>query len=751
MPRGRKKKFRLNLSPEAAATFVAVLMIISAFFSIISFFVDAPLTNAITTTMTKSFGFASFMIPFILMSFGLMHIRSIKIPGVGTRLMIGLLIGIFSLSGFFHLFMDKTQTLELAQRGVGGGIIGFYISSALESLASFIGAFFILLFLVLASVIFVFNFSFDQMFNFILEISNAIAEKFHFNFSSPFAGAVKESGNKLTVEPAPSVLKNFDSYPNNNSSDLDLDKESEKELPAPSFEVLAPISEPRSSKSANSISSLNSISTPSLPYSDKVYELPPLDILNDAVPFNVDRGDFNLNSRVIVETLNSFGIRTNVVGSPDFGPSVTRYRLETSPGTRIDKIANLHRDLAKALASPTGDVRIEAPIPNSSHIGIEVPNKIRTPVTFKEIILSDAAKGFKGSIPLFLGKDVGGNAMVYDVAKMPHLLVAGSTGSGKSVFLHSLMFSILFKKTPNEVKFILIDPKRVELSHYKGIPHLQAPVITEADKAVAAFGWLIEEMKRRMHSIESAKVRNIEEYNRNSGYYAMPYLVVIVDEMADLMLTNAQFIEKSITRIAQLARFTGIHLVMAVQRPSTNIITGVIKANIPCRISFNVTSQIDSRVVLDQGGAEKLLRKGDMLFAPQESAKPYRLQGALIESEEIHRLVEYLRNSGIEPKYAEDIFKSNFSGGGSSYSSVSDEDEELVEAAIELVRETQQASTTLLQRKLKLGFSRAARIIDILEERRIVGPAEGGNRGRKILIAPKSADEIFDEFESNQE
>ena len=337
---------------------------------------------------------------------------------------------------------------------------------------------------------------------------------------------------------------------------------------------------------------------------------------------------------------------------------------------------------------------------------------------------------------MFLGKDVGGKTYVDNIAKMPHMLIAGATGSGKSIFIHNIIFSCLFKANPQEVKFILVDPKRVELTHYAGIPHLLTPVVTDMDKAPSVFKWAVDEMERRYKLFEQAKVRNIDAYNEKSGIQVMPYIVIIVDELAEIMVRDPAGVEKSIIRLAQLARATGIHLVLAVQRPSTNIITGLIKANIPCRVAFNVASQVDSRVIIDQPGAEKLLGKGDMLFVPPDVAKPIRLQGALISDKEIADLVTFLKSQGVEPEYKEEVLEVPADGksGGSGSSTWGDDVDDKFDEAVEIIQSLGKASASLLQRKLAIGYARAARIIDDMEEKGIIGPAQGGSRAREVLM-----------------
>ncbi len=344
-------------------------------------------------------------------------------------------------------------------------------------------------------------------------------------------------------------------------------------------------------------------------------------------------------------------------------------------------------------------------------------------------------KGIKSKLGIVLGKDVAGKTYVYDISNMPHMLIAGATGSGKSIFIHNIMLSILYRSTPSEVKFILVDPKRVELNRYEGIPHLYTNVVTDMDKAPSVFKWAVAEMEKRYRYFEQARVSNIDKYNEKSGIQAMPYIVIVVDELGEIMMKDPAGVEKSIIRIAQLARATGIHLILAVQRPSINVVTGLIKANIPCRVAFNVTSQIDSRVIIDQPGAEKLLGKGDMLFVPPEANKPIRLQGAFVRYEEVDAVTDFLKKQGIDPDYNQEILNmtSDKIGKGGSSNWGNDVDE-LFDEAVEIVQSMGKASASLLQRKMKIGFARAARIIDEMEGKGIIGPSVSGSKARDVTL-----------------
>ncbi len=469
-----------------------------------------------------------------------------------------------------------------------------------------------------------------------------------------------------------------------------------------------------------------------------VWKYPPLALLSDKVGSSADRGDVKKYASVIEKTLDSFGVQARVA-EVNGGPAVTQYALEISAGIKISKITNLQHDLALALATPTGTVRVEAPIPGKSLVGIEVPNRSLEIVGLKNILASDEMAKHKSKLAVALGRDTSSKPMVVDLDKMPHVLIAGTTGSGKSILLSSVITSLLFRNSPDEMKLILIDPKRVELTNFNGIPHLLTPVITEPEKILSSLKWAMAEMDRRYKLFQSVGVRNITGYNEMSGFQALPYIVIVIDELADLMMFAPVEIEDAITRIAQLARATGIHLVVATQRPSVDVITGLIKANIPCRIAFNVSSMIDSRVILDGPGAEKLLGRGDMLFLPPDASKPMRIQGVFVQDGEINNLIKFLKESGIAPHYTTEVTemplgKWNNKGGDSS------DRDELFEEAVRTICQYDRASASLLQRRLKVGYARAARILDELEIAGIVGPGEG-SKPRDVLV--RNAEEYF--------
>src|SRR3989344_1139462 len=463
-----------------------------------------------------------------------------------------------------------------------------------------------------------------------------------------------------------------------------------------------------------------------------VWEFPPVSLLEKRVGGEADRGDVKKHAATIEKSLESFGIQARVV-EVNYGPAVTQYALEISLGTKLSKITALQNDLALALAAPTGQIRIEAPIPGRSLVGIEIPNRAPEFVPMRRMLQAEVMQKAKSKLTVALGLDVSGEPVIADIGKMPHVLIAGSTGSGKSICLNSFIATFLFRASPQEVKLILVDPKRVELTQYNGIPHLLTPVIVEPEKVVSALKWSIKEMERRYKLFAEVGARNIEMFNEMSGFQALPYLIIIVDELADIMLFAPSEVEDVITRLAQMARATGIHLVLSTQRPSVDVITGLIKANIPCRIAFNVSSMVDSRVILDMPGAEKLLGRGDMLYIPPDQAKPTRIQGAFVSEKEVRKLVGFLREKGPPVEYTEEVTKSPLVTRRAGVSSGADGRDSLFEEAIRIVCQHDRASASLLQRRLSIGYSRAARILDQLEEEGVVGHAEG-SKPRDVLI-----------------
>ncbi len=507
------------------------------------------------------------------------------------------------------------------------------------------------------------------------------------------------------------------------------------------------------------------------------YQLPPISLM-DPLPTSDSstRGpDVEAISRVLDSTLNEFGIEAEVVNA-EVGPVVTRYEVLPAPGVRVERISALQNNLALALKAIS--VRVQAPVPGKGVVGIEVPNPTAEIVYLRDILESKKWNRSKNHLPLFLGKDVGGNEMIYDLARMPHMLIAGATGAGKTVCMNSILTGLLMNRTPEELRLLLVDPKIVEFAAYNHLPHLVIPVVTDPKKVAIALRWAITEMENRYKMFSKVNVRNIESFNtrvvaKQEDLFeqttkddedsdipiTVPYLVIVIDELADLMLTAGPEIENSIARLAQLSRAVGIHMIIATQRPSVNVITGKIKANFPARIAFQVAQKVDSRTILDAIGADKLLGRGDMLLLPPATGKLTRGQGALVHDHEINRIVDFIKQQGepVYEKQIEDQIKRAASGGGSGAQSdnMSNEDDELLEQAVAIIRETGRASTSSLQRRLRIGYNRAGRLMDVLEEKGIVGPPRGSDP-REILIdldgeIPDNANSDFEDTDTEEE
>lgn len=599
----------------------------------------------------------------------------------------------------FILVVLSVSSLAAAVKFEKGGLIGQTLWSQLASFVSSLGAVGLLLVVFLVGLVVLFNTSLQQIFGIFGWIFNSLQKTLKSIFDRPRTFEAKH---------IPIKVSGVDERP------------AHKPQPVVQKEPV-----------------IADVLVQNVAGQSKIWKYPPVNLLSDKVGTPAQRGDVKRNASVIEKTLDSFGVQARVA-EVNGGPAVTQYALEISAGTKISKIANLQHDLALALATPTGTVRIEAPIPGKSLVGIEVPNHSLEIVGLKQVLASDEMRQHKSKLAVALGRDTSSKPMIVDIDKMPHVLIAGTTGSGKSVMMNAFIASLLFRNSPDALKMILIDPKRVELTSYNGIPHLLTPVITEPEKILSSLKWAMAEMDRRYKLFQSVGVRNITGYNEMSGFQALPYIVIVIDELADLMMFAPVEIEDAITRIAQLARATGIHLVVATQRPSVDVITGLIKANIPCRIAFNVSSMVDSRVILDGPGAEKLLGRGDMLFMPPDASKPMRIQGVFVQDDEINNLIKFLKQSGIAPQYTAEVTEmpvGRTGGGGGG-----GEKDDLFEEAVRTICQYDRASASLLQRRLKVGYARAARILDELEEAGIVGPGEG-SKPRDVLV--RNAEEYF--------
>src|SRR3989338_8328171 len=694
----RKSIYSLPKLKLKHKTITTVATIVSFILSGIS--AVALLTNSRYLTFWKDYlldnlGFSAFLAPLVFALSGLV-LQKAKWAFAQLNVLLGLFVMMLSLMGLLGALSERA-----------GGILGTFIWIQLKEILTGPGTVFTLICIFTIGLVVFLNTSLEQILRFFQGVGN-----------------VASKAGKVTAKSA-AIFKKPDAFEGKNMQ-IKLSGIDDKTIPK-----ITPRDNGKETVLAETL-------VQNVAGQARVWKYPPLNLLSDKGGAPADRVDVKKNAAIIERTLDSFGIQARVA-EVNGGPAVTQYALELAAGTKITKIASLQHDIALALATRTGTVRIEAPIPGKSLVGIEVPNHTLEVVTLKSVIGSDAIKKHKSKLAVPLGKDTASHPIIVDIDKMPHTLVAGTTGSGKSILMHNLITSLLFRNSPDELKLILIDPKRVELTNYNGIPHLLTPVITEPEKILSSLKWAMAEMDRRYKLFQSVGVRNISAYNEMSGFQALPYIIIIVDELADLMMFAPVEIEDAITRIAQLARATGIHLVVATQRPSVDVITGLIKANIPCRIAFNVSSMIDSRVILDTPGAEKLLGRGDMLFLPPDASKPVRIQGVLVQDEEINNLIKYLKNTGIAPEYTAEVTEMPIGRWGKGGGSGSDRDE-LFEEAVRTVCQYDRASASLLQRRLKVGYARAARILDELEEMGIVGVGEG-SKPRDVLV--RNAEEYF--------
>lgn len=704
--RGRKKGSRKNkvfpalkLKPETVKSIFFIFFLILSILSIFSFLQLGPIPTQFNLLLVNYFGYASAFVPFLFLLLSLVFAK-IKTPLREPNIFLGFSIMFIS---FITLFRQ--------------GLSGSFLWSQFSYLFEEVGAFLIFFFSFIVGFVVLFDTSVAQIIKFTVKVFKIIKKYTLGATAKAKANAEKKKEDKETIY----VQSDLDSS---------LSKKEEAKVD-PNVVNVAPVLK-NPSHSGSELSNIK----PSSSTSNKVWQYPPLSIFDDKPGAKANRGDVRKNAQIIEQTLDSFGI-TARVAEVNNSPSVTQYALEVALGTKLAKIMSLSNDLAMALAAPGGQIRIEAPIPGRSLVGVEVPNHSLEVVPIRAIMDSDVMRNSKSKITVPLGLDVAGQARVADIAKMPHVLIAGQTGSGKSVCVNSWITSMLFRASPDELKLIMVDPKRVELTPYNGIPHLLTPVIVEPEKVVSALKWAVAEMERRYKMFTEIGAKNIESYNDMAGFQSVPYIVIVIDELAEIMLFSPSEVEDNICRIAQMARAVGIHLVLATQRPSVNVITGLIKANIPTRLAFAVSSMTDSRVILDTPGAEKLLGKGDMLYIPPELAKPIRVQGTWISEKEIKNLIDFLKAQNTESEYDDQILAQPVNSPTSlskNIMSVDGEERDAVfQEATELISQTGKASASLFQRHLKIGYARAARLLDQLEQAGIVGPGKGA-KPRDILI-----------------
>ncbi|MTI60651.1 MAG: DNA translocase FtsK [Firmicutes bacterium] len=704
---------------------LGILMIAFGILSVISLFTST--TGIVGEKLSNSYNFffgqGAFIIPLIFILWGITLIR-FKGLRINSRLL-GFIICFITLLTLIHTRLYPRFPLDYALMGYGGGLLGGGISWISIQLFGLIGTYIILFSFMLIGFLLWFN---------ILLLS--LIQKFKNLISAYFRRFIKKERNKNSELDQSPVEAGY--YDSESSYEEDIFDFSVDEVAAVEAEALTELED-----SEEIINQENDIEDEILEQEEtkdntdnggmkeeRKYVLPGIKLLKDSKHKRKRPGN---KSEVLEETLESFGVDARVI-KVNHGPTITRYEVQPASGVKVSKIVNLADDIALSLAAP--GVRIEAPIPGKAAVGIEVPHMENITVRLRDILSSREFSRTKGKLSLALGMGIDGSPIIADLSQMPHLLVAGATGSGKSVCINTIIASILYKATPDEVKLLLVDPKKVELSSYQGLPHLFSPVVSDPKKASSVLKLVVDEMESRYELFSDSGTRGISSYNKKvEPAEKLPYIVVIIDELSDLMMVSANEVEDNICRLAQMARAAGIHLVIATQRPSVDVITGLIKANIPSRISFAVSSQTDSRTILDMGGAEKLLGKGDMLFAPAGTQKPKRVQGAFVDNEEINAIVDFVKNQG-NPDYEFDLEEIK-----DVAIALDDDHDELYEEAVKLVV-NYRASISMLQRRLHIGHSRAARLIDQMEEDGIVGPY-AGSKPRDVFIEQEDLEEFF--------
>ena len=746
-------------------------------------FVDsnAPVNGFFKCIILGLFGKPAMLVPAIFIGVGIYYFNNQK--KFAEKFILSFL-SLVCISGLFHLCTGTVIPLSDAYATAscnsffdcwGGGFFGGFIACPLTYMLHRVVAFIIILILLLVFVSFLIRYSiFAAIFGGLKGIFGALRDSAKdMNIKEDYEKAYERSRaitkNKIAHnDDSADVIKeaidfsNETSKKSNDKKDFDngidiifgkleeeeikksIDEKNPDENPVPNVDIEEDIEtsgEPAKHREKNltqeEIDTYNQEIDDNLETEVKEYVFPDIDLLNrKRNSFGDSRQQMYETSNKLISILENFGVKAKLLQVTQ-GPAVTRYEIQPSSGVKLSKIVGLADDLALNLAVPTVLV---AAVPGKAAVGIEVPNKETAAVTAREMLESDEFINSKSKLSIALGRDIGGRVVVGDIAKMPHVLIAGSTGSGKSVCINTIITSLLYKASPDEIKLIMVDPKVVELGVYNGIPHLLIPVVTDPKKAAGALNWAVSEMMRRYDIFAQEGVKNLAGYNlimEQQGKQKLPQIVIIIDELADLMMVAAKEVEDYICRLAQLARAAGLHLIVATQRPTVDVITGLIKANIPTRIAFAVASQVDSRTIIDRGGAEKLLGKGDMLYAPQGCRTPTRVQGAFVSDDEIERLLNFLKAQNADTHYSEDLEEhiERVSSGENGVTPDTDDDgDELLPQAIELAVELGQISTAMIQRRLKVGYSRAGRIIDQMEERNIIGPANG-SKPRQVYVS----------------
>ncbi|MFA5154848.1 MAG: DNA translocase FtsK 4TM domain-containing protein [Patescibacteria group bacterium] len=706
-----------NLDEKAKRSILIVVLLLFGLISLLGLFnLSGHFGLFLSKWLTLIFGFGKWLVPFIFLYWALVLVRKAKRPLRFTdSLGLGLLF--ISYQTLFHFFLAPADWETAVAAGTGGGYIGWYLSRLFFYVFGFWGGVLVLAACLLISLVLVFNTSLSRLIgqdSIFAKMFRPFVWFFRGLFGSASEEGIENDGQRYVDEAREEIL----------------DAWQKKEVPA-SLEITEeetieePVSPAALKKDKPKVQ--EKIVWPKRSIKIDL----PMELLNNKAGKAIG-GDTELNAQKIQKTLEKFGINVEM-GETKVGPTVTQYTFRPAEGVKLSRITTLNNDLSLALAAHP--IRIEAPIPGKSLVGVEVPNRAKAIVGLREILEDNAFKGRKNNLFVALGKDVAGTAWLYDLTKMPHLLVAGATNSGKSVCLNAIIVSLLYQNNPDDLRFIMVDPKRVELPTYNGIPHLLTPVITDVNKTINALKWCLNEMERRYDVLNKAGKRNIQSYNAVSKE-KLPYIVFIIDELADFMMTSGKDMEAAIIRLAQMSRAIGIHLILATQRPSVDVITGLIKANVPTRIAFSVASLVDSKTILDSSGAEKLLGQGDMLFMCAEFAKPKRIQGAYLSDSEINDVVNYIKDKSGPAEYLEGVTDRQKVGGnaGVGLDGNHGDEDELFEEAKAIIVKAGRGSTSMLQRRLSIGYGRAAKILDMLEEAGIIGPSNGA-KPREVLIS----------------
>lgn len=704
---GRERREPKTFNPEIKRSLGVILLFIISGLLILSYFGVAGVAGTwVNRALGLIFGQIRLAIPFILILLGVLIEWQRDYPH-DSRHFIGLMLLLIGLDSLIHLFHPLAESWVLAKQGLGGGLLGWAGSYPLYSLFGFWASLIILVGIFLISLLLLLNTS----------LASILHTQKTFFKELGIIGKIITGVITLFIKKEPRVSGYPDDEANPPAGGGPPPEFQAQNIKTKTAETPAPEKTPKA----------ESVELSPLPPRHTTHKLPPLSLLT-TVKSSPLAGDIKANMYTIQKTLHNFGLEVEM-GEVRVGPTVSQYSLKPADGVKLARITALNNDLAMALAAHP--LRIEAPIPGKSLVGIEVPNQKVAMVTLRELLESKEYRESRGALIFALGKDVAGTPYFADLARLPHLLIAGATGSGKTICLNAITMSLLFQHTSETLRFIMVDPKRVELQMYNGLPHLLTPVITDTQKTINALKWTIGEMDRRFDVLSKTGKRNVSDYNRVMEE-KMPYIVFMVDELADLMTVAGAEIEAGIIRLAQMARAVGIHLILATQRPSVDVITGLIKANIPGRIAFSVASIMDSRTILDMSGAEKLLGRGDMLWSPPNLSKPKRLQDSYISEEEIRRVVNFLKDDAV-PEYNDEVISRQQQSSLIFNSSGSDDDDPLLQEALDTIVQAGKGSASLLQRRLKVGYARAARLLDLLEARGIIGPADGA-KPREILI-----------------